>query len=222
MCILTLNTKEKELAAAKKVQRDALKEQERAQKAQLAIQSIQQASNLITASSKISAQAGVFAPLLIALLWSGFVASKVRAAQLTKKQFGKGGLEVLGGGSHASGNDTPLGFNVGGKAAYAERGEAVAIIPTKQTRKYRAILPDLVNSLRRGTFEEQYGQMNGQASSDNETIIVGGGGQSSSTDITSLESDVSEMRKQGEEKFHNDSNGNLVRRYKNTTRIYVK
>lgn len=222
-----VNTAQKELDAAKKNQSKALKEQQKAARAQAAIQTLEQSVNLVTASAKIWSSfsgLGPAGPFLavgaIAAMWGSFIAAKVRASQLAKKKFGDGGLEILGGGSHASGNDTSLGFNVDGRPAYGERGEAVAIIPTKQTRKYRKILPNLINSLRRGTFEKQYGQINGQASSDSDIMIVGSTG-SSSTDISDVERDVSAIRKQGERQFFRDSEGNLVEKYKNLTRVYV-
>jgi len=226
----SVETAENELASAKRNQERALKEQRKAQRAQNAIQTLEQTSNLVTASAKIwssFAGLGPAGPFLaigaIAAMWGSFVAAKIRASQLAKKQFGEGGLEILGGGSHASGNDTYLGFQSEGRPAFGQKGEAVAIIPTKQTRKYRKVLPDLVNSLRRGTFEHQYGKINGQASSDSEVMVVGAAGsQSSSADISNLESDVSAIRKQGEKQYHRDEKGNLVERYKNLTRIYVQ
>jgi hypothetical protein len=214
----SIDTKEKELAAAKKTQREALKEQERAQKAQLAAQSIEQAGNLITASSKIFSKVGFPLALpLIALMWGAFAASKVRAAQLTKKQFGKGTYEVVGGGSHASGNDTFAGFQSGGRDAYVERGEGVAVIPRTKTQKYKSILPEVMNSLINGNFEDKFQRL-GSVSDDAATI---NGTVNVSTDNSGIEQRLDRMVQQNERQYFRDPSGNLVERYKNTTRIYV-
>lgn len=219
-------TARKELEAAKKNQERALKEQQKAQRAQNRIQTLQQAQNLVTASAKIwssFAGLGPAGPFLavgaIAAMWGSFVAAKIRAAQLTKKEFGDGGLEIIGGGTHASGNDTYLGFQSEGRPAYGERGEAHAIIPATQTRKYRDILPTIVDSLRKGTFESTFQRINGQASSDSAMIMMGQAG--GATDVSAIEGDVAAMRKGSERKFHRDGQGNLVERYKNLTRVYV-
>ena len=145
---------QKELALAKKNQEQALKEQEKAQKAQAAIQVIQQVGNLITASAKIWATLGF--PLAIpalAIMWGSFAAAKIKANQVTKQQkFGEGNFEVLGGGSHQSGNDISLGIN-NGIERRAEGGEALAIIKKSSTRKYKKILPSIISSLNKGVFD---------------------------------------------------------------------
>lgn len=221
-----VSTAQQRLESAKKNQEKALKEQQKAQRAQQRIQTLEQSVSLVTASSKIWASfagLGPVGPFLaaaaIAAMWGSFIASKIRAAQLTKKQFGEGGLEIIGRGTHASGNDTYLGFHSEGKPAYAERGEAHAIIPAKQTRKYKSILPALVNSLRKGTFEHQYRKITDAGhASDSAPVFIGSG---SSTDMSKVEDDVAAIRKQNERTFFRDSEGNLVERYKNLTRVYV-
>jgi len=217
-----VETAQKELAAAKRAQEEALKEQEKAQRAQQRIQTIEQSVNLVTAAAKIFKDLPIFLAIpAVALMFGSFAAAKIKAAQLSKKKFADGGLEFLGGGSHASGNDTYLGFQSEGKPAYGEAGEAVAIIPKGQTRKYKTVLPDLVDSLRKGTFEKKYQQINSSYSSDGSDIFIQGQAASGLTDVSRMENDLSAIRKNGEKSVSTNSKGQTVVRYKNLTRTYV-
>lgn len=225
----SVETAKAELAQAKANQDKALREQRKAARAQAAIQTLEQSSSLVTASAKIWSSfsgLGPVGPVLaigaIGAMWGSFAAAKIRAAQLAKQEFGEGGLEILGGGSHASGNDTFLGFHTSeGRAAYGERGEAHAIIPARTTRKYRGILPDIVDSLRRGDFEQRYQKLtDGQGATDaaNQYVIPGVGGMST----TRMEGELSAIRKQGEARYYKDTDGNLIEERGNLKRRYVK
>ena len=82
---------QKELDLAKKNQEKALKEQEKAQKRQEAINSLVQASSLVTASAEIfksfagTGPWGIPAAIaMIATMWGSFAAAKIKASQLTK------------------------------------------------------------------------------------------------------------------------------------------
>ena len=217
-----VETAQKELAAAKRAQEEALKEQEKAQRAQQRIQTIEQSVSLVTAAANIFKDLPIFLAIpAVALMFGSFAAAKIKSAQLTKKKFADGGLEVLGGGSHASGNDTYLGFQSEGKAAYGEAGEAVAIIPKGNTRKYKTVLPDLVDSLRKGTFEKKYQKINSSYSSDGSDIFIQGQAASGLTDVSRMENDLSAIRKNGERMYSTNSKGQQVIKYKNLTRTYV-
>ena len=208
---------EEELRIAQANQEKALREQERAQRAERRLQTIQQAQNLVSASAKIWSQVGFpFAIPAIALMWGSFVAAKVRANQLAKSEFAEGGLEIIGGGSHASGNDTPLGFNVGGKPAYAEKGEAHMVLKPGPTRKYKSILPDIFQALNSATFEERFQKIN-QASNG---IPVFNFNQTGA-DTSRMEGELAAIRKQGEVKEFRDSQGRRIVKRGNVTRIYV-
>lgn len=154
-----------ELETAKAREQDILEEKEKAQKAQLALDTITQTSSLITAASNIWASLSaipVVGPALaiaaIATMFGSFAASKIKSKNLTEQKFSDGGFEILEGGSHASGNDIPLGINSKGQQRKAEGGEAFAIINKKNTRKYKNLLPSVFNSLNRGDFEESFGK----------------------------------------------------------------
>lgn len=211
---------QKEFELAKKNQEKALKEQEKAQKAQKAIDTLQQVSSLVTATAGIWKSFAGTGPWGIALaiagtalMWGSFAAAKIKAAQITKKEYGEGGLEFLSGGSHASGNDIPLGYTKDGKDRRAEGGEALAIIRKSQARKYRHILPGIINALNKGTFEQKY-------MGAYETGGLSIGMLNSSVDLKTLENDVRAIKEQGERRYFTDGKGRVIETYKNLRRIY--
>ena len=216
-------TAQKELALAKKNQDEALKEKQKAQQAQLRIDSITQASSLITASASIWSALGgipIVGPALaiaaIAAMWGSFAMAKVKAAQVAgqTEQYGEGTVELLEGGSHASGNDIDMGTNRRtGKRRRAEGGEFFAIINKRNSRKYRNIIPDVINSFNDGTFADKYQKAN-ETMAGYAVNMIGGG-----TDISHLERDVKAIRKQGDEVRFVDNQGRIVVKYKNLTTI---
>lgn len=210
----------KELAMAKENQKKALDEQAKAQKQQLAMQTLTQASDLISASAKIWAQLGFpWAIPAIAVMWGSFAASKIKAMQAVKggtEKYGEGTVELLDGGSHQSGNDIDLGRKKDGTRRRAEGGEYFAIINKRSSRKYRSLIPDIVNALNAGTFTEKY--LHAFPSADAIAVNVAGGG----TDISGLSSDVRRIREQGEKRTYTDAQGNVVMTYKNLTRRIVR
>ena len=210
----------KELAMAKENQKKALDEQAKAQKQQLAMQTITQAADLVSASAKIWAQLGFpWAIPAIAVMWGSFAAAKIKALSMTKgstEKYGEGTVELLDGGSHQSGNDIDLGRKKDGTRRRAEGGEYFAIINKRSSRKYRSLIPDIVNSLNAGTFTEKY--MHAFPSADAIAVNVAGGG----TDISGLSNDVRRIREQGERRTYTDAQGNVVMTYKNLTRRIVR
>ena len=218
-------TAQKELELARKQQEEALKEKQKAQKAQLAIDSITQASSLVTASANIwSALSGIpivgpgLAIATIATMWGTFIAAKIKAAQVTTQteQYGQGTVELLHGGSHASGNDIDLGMKPDGTRRRAEGGEYFAIINKRNSRRYGRLIPDVINAFNDGTFANKYQRAN--ATMDGYAISLVGG----STDVSGLEKDVAAIREQGDRTQYIDGNGDIIIRYKNLTRKIYK
>ena len=211
---------QKELDQAKKNQEKALKEQQKAQKAQQAIQTIQQIGNLVTASALIWSQLGFpFAIPAIAIMWGSFAASKIKAAQLSKsanaggsESYGDGTVEMLAGGSHQSGDDVDLGTKPDGTRRRAEGGEFFAVINKRNSRRFRRIIPDVINSLNRGTFARKY--MNAY-NTEGVNISVQ---QNDTPDLRDLKDDVREIKEQNRRRRYVDGNGNVVEVYKNLTR----
>lgn len=213
---------QKELEASKKNQQKAIKEQQKAQKQQAAIQSIQQIGNLVTASALIWSQLGFpLAIPAIATMWASFAASKIKAAQLAKNttntdEYGEGTVELLEGGSHASGNDIDLGTKKDGTKRRAEGGEFFAVINKRNSRRFRKYIPDVINSLNNGTFAHKYLNAYG---GDNLPIMVN---VSEKPDLRKLSDDVSAIRKSGERKIYTDARGNEIREYKNVRRRIIR
>jgi len=202
---------QRKLELEKRNQAKALKEKEKAQKKEEAINTASEISNLVAASARIWVDVGFIAALpAIAVMFGSYAASKIAARAIAgKKKFADGGLEIIGGGSHASGNDTPLGFSVGGQQAYAERGEAHMIVSARNTAKYKDILPEIERGLNSGTFEAM---LNANVSPSYSIT--------NSLDMSRIESHLLAIRRNGEKSVSLDRDGNEIHRYKNTiTRV---
>ena len=206
----------KEYEESKKMQAKAAEQQKRAQRAQIALDTASQASNLVTATSVILKQFGMpWAIPMIALMWGTFAAAKVKALQSVSagtEKYAEGTVEMLQGGSHASGNDIDLGRKADGTRRRAEGGEFFAVINKRNSRKYRSVIPDVINSLNAGTFADKY--MNAY---DGGAINIQPMAQQQ--DLTRLSDDVHSIREQGERMTLVDKNGYMVVTYKNLKRV---
>ena len=204
----------KELENARKTQQQAIKEQKKAQQAKLAMDAITQASNMVTASVLIWSQLGFpWAIPALAVMWGSFVASKVKAAQLSRQStetYGEGTVELLEGGSHQSGNDIDLGTKPDGTRRRAEGGEYFAVINKRSSRKYRAMIPSIINSLNDGSFTSKFLR---SYKDDGMAVNIMG----NSPDLRELSSNVATIRQQGERKMYSDGNGTVII-YKNVKR----
>lgn len=212
---------QKELNLAKRNQEKALKEQQKAQKQQAAIQTLQQIGNMVTATALIWSQLGFpFAIPAIAVMWASFAASKIKAAQLAKQTggtgetetYGDGTVELLEGGSHQSGNDIDLGTKPDGTRRRAEGGEFFAVINKRSSRRFRKIIPDVINSLNNGTFAHKY--LKSYSDGDGLTLNVTG----QSPDLRNLSDDVREIKEQNRRRVYVDGDGNTIESYKNLKR----
>lgn len=214
---------QKELELERKQQQKALKEKEKAQKAQLAIDSLTQASSLITASANIWAAFAFrpwFAIATLATMWASFGAAKIKAFQVAGQQtekYGDGTVELLQGGSHASGHDIDLGTKADGTRRRAEGGEYFAVINKRNSRRFGAIIPDVINSFNDGTFADKYQRANSDMAGV-ALAMVGANG----TDVSALERGVDAIRRQGERTRFVDGEGNTIEVYKNVTRKILK
>lgn len=212
---------QKELALAKKNQRQALLQQQQAQRQQQAIQAVQQISNLVTATSLLWSQLGFPAAIpATAIMWASFAASKIKAAQLAKQsiadmgtateKYGEGTVELLQGGSHQSGNDIDLGRKPDGTRRRAEGGEFFAVINKRSSRRFRSVIPDVINSLNDGSFAHKYlNAYRGAAELDVELHK----GAAQSPDLSALSGDVRAIRRQGDRRTYTDGRGRTVIEY---------
>lgn len=212
---------QKELEQAKKNEAKALRDKKKAQKQAAVIQTVQQIGNLVTASSLIWAQLGFPAAIpAIAVMWGSFAASKIIAATMTKnvtggsdtETYGDGTVELLQGGSHQSGNDIDLGRKPNGTRRRAEGGEFFAVINRRSSRRYRNVIPDVINSLNDGSFAAKYMQA---YNSDGLAInITAGGGE-----LGAMQDDVRRIRENTDTRTYSDATGRVIREYKNLRRI---
>ena len=218
-------TAKKELEQEKKNQQEKQKMLAAAQKRQEAMNTVTQASSLVTASanlwssfSSIPIVGPALALAAIATMWTSFAVAKVKAKQVTASQseeYGEGGLEFLEGGSHASGNDIDLGVeNKKKRRMKAEGGEALAIINKQRTRKYRKILPDVIDSFNKGTFEDKY--LNAFDNSDKLNISLN---SNNNMDLSKIEDDVRSIRKQNETRYYTMPDGTVIMQHRNVKRI---
>lgn len=219
-------TAKKELEQEKKNQQEKQKMLAAAQKRQENLNTVIQASSLITASanlwssfSSIPIVGPALALAAIATMWTSFAAAKIKAKQVTastsEEEYGEGGLEFLEGGSHASGDDIDLGVkNKKKRRMRAEGGEALAIINKQRTRKYRKILPDVIDSFNKGTFEDKY--LNAFGNSDRLNISLN---SNNSMDLSKIEDDVRSIRKQNETRYYTMPDGTVIMQHRNVKRI---
>lgn len=211
----------KELEQKKKVQQQAVKEQQKAQKQQEAIQTLQQISNLVTATALIWSQMGFpWAIPAIAVMWGSFAASKAMAASIAgtgeEEKYAEGTVELLQGGSHQSGNDIDLGRKKNGTRRRAEGGEFLAVINKRNSRRYRDIIPNVINSLNDGTFADKF--LNAYDGGGRSIIATG-----SSANLSKLEEGVDRINTNLEKPHsYTDGNGNTVVQYKNVKRTIRK
>lgn len=214
---------QKELEQARKNEQKALAEKERAQKQQLALDSVEQMSSLVTASANIWKTFAHIPPLavaMIAMMWASFAASKIKAAQLVKQQntqsggavsYGSGGTELLVGGSHQSGRDVDLGHTADGRPRRGEGGEYLAVFNKRSSRRHGAIIRRFVDSVNHGTVGVDYsGAFAFPNQGDNIQVV----------DMAGVEERLDKIYKQGEERRYTDANGNYVVVRGNHRRIY--
>ena len=211
---------QKELEMARKNEAKALRDRKKAQRQQAAIQTVQQIGNLVTASALIWSQLGFPAAIpAIATMWASFAASKVIAAALTKSSgaqdasetYGDGTVELLQGGSHQSGHDIDLGRKPDGTRRRAEGGEFFAVINKRNSRRFRRVIPDVINSLNDGSFATKY-----MHSYDSTGLTVN---VDAADNLDGLKSDVKRIRETAETRNYIDAEGNNVLEYKNLKRI---
>lgn len=212
-------TAQKELDFARKQQEKALRDKKKAQKQQERIDTLMQASSLVTATANLWKDLGLAAIPAIALMWGSFAFAKIKASQLSKasqdtEEYGDGTVEMIDyGGSHASGNDVDLGTTKDGKRRRVERGEYFAVVNKRSSQKYKKLVPDLINSLNKGTFEQKY--LNAYSGSDEVTNIM----QGSTVDLSKVEKDLKSIKEQGRVKYITGADGTIIEVRGNTKRI---
>lgn len=205
---------QKELQMAEENRKKALQEQQKAQAAQMTLDTLSQASSLVTATANIWKAFSGAGPIGIAaaiaatgLMWGSFAAAKIKALQVSGvEKYGEGTVELLEGGSHASGHDIDLGTKPDGTKRRAEGGEYFAVINKRNSRRFRSVIPDVIKSFNDGSFADKYMRAD-------ENII-----NYASVDVSGISRDVRAIREQGNREQFVDGTGTTIIRYKNLTR----
>jgi hypothetical protein len=213
-----VNLRQRELQQAQANQRKALEEQRKAERAQRRIQTVEQAGNLVTASSKIFAQLGFPAALpAIALMFGTFAATKIQAARATRRNLRQGKYEVMNyGTAHGFGGDIPLGLDNDGRANYAERGEGLMVVPAVRASQYKGVLPSMFKAIQAGKLhrwidtmsEQQRGAIN---------VMTG-----QPMDTSRMEGSLEKIAGNTGRQVYTDGNGNTVVKEGNFTTTYRK
>lgn len=212
-------TAQKELDFARKQQEKALRDKKKAQKQQERIDTLMQASSLVTATANLWKDLGLAAIPAIAIMWGSFAFAKIKASQLSKasdqtEEYGDGTVEMIDyGGSHSSGNDVDLGTTKDGKRRRVEKGEYFAVINKRSSQRYRRLVPDLINSLNKGTFEQKY--LNAYSGADEVTNIMQGG----NIDLSNVERDLKSIKESTGHKFITGADGTIIEVKGNVKRI---
>lgn len=208
--------KERELADAKKRQQQAAELQQKAKKDQLAVNTAMEASSMAVAVANLFKDFPLYAAIpLTAVLLGAFAAAKVQSFQaINSTKYREGGVMLLEGGSHQSGHDVNLGIGPDGSNLRAEGGEYFAVINKRNSRRYGSEIPNIVNALNSGMFEDRYIKTS-DAMGMLPRIIKADDG--STVDLSAVESGVGALVKQGERTWSTEGEYRVMR-YKNLTR----
>ena len=217
----SVETARREMAEKKKLRDQALREERRAEAAQEALNTAEEASELALAVAKVFSAFGMpLGAIMSGAMIAAFIGAKASAASAANakaKLYKEGTVELLEGGSHASGNDISLGYDRRGNERRAEGGEFFAVINKRNSRKYRSVIPDVINSLNDGTFGAKYQRAFGNTD-EVLSVINAGSGQ----DWSSLKEDVRSIREQGDSRSYVDQQGNLIKISRGITRKILK
>jgi len=147
-----VDAKRKELEQLKVARATALKEEEKALKAQRALDTAMQISSLVTATAdiiKAYAKIPIIGQILsiaaIAAMWGTFVAAKTKAAQVTKLAEGGVGTDtgMITGKRHSEGGERLLDH------VEVERGEMFGVLNRRASAKYGKAFTEIVNNFNR-------------------------------------------------------------------------
>ena len=221
-----VETKWAEYQEKKAIQQQAEADAKKAAQAQADLETAQQTMSLISAianifevMSKLGPWGVAAAGIMSTTMLAAFIASKAKAREAAKVQYGEGHAELIGGGSHASGNDSPLAYDTRGRERRVESGEVVGIFRRRAVHEIGASrLIRNIDNINKGRYTELATKAIDHGSNLN---MLAQSIETSHTDLSKLESGVNKIAKQGETRTYVDSMGNLVIRtpYSKTTYI---
>jgi DNA repair exonuclease SbcCD ATPase subunit len=204
----------------KAIQEQAEADAKAAAAAQKQLSEIETAGSLITASANIWKAFGQWPPLAIAAIatmWGSFLAAKAKAMEVS--QYGEGDVQVVGGGSHASGHDTLLGYSLQGKEMRVENGEVVGIIPRRSVRRLgEQNVLNTMRALRDGTFEANAVKMMDINRNAGNIMFPAYG----KVDLSKVERSLSNIENNGNKQTFVDAQGNIIVRSNSGTTKYMR
>lgn len=224
-----VETKWAEYQEKKAIQQKAEADAKRAAQVQSELETAQQTMSLITSIANIfevmtRTIAGPWgiaaAAAMSATMLTAFVASKAKAAEAARVQYGEGHAELITGGSHASGNDSSLAYDASGRERRVEGGEVVGIFRRRAVRDIGASrLIRNIDNINKGHYTELAARAINRGSNLN---MLAQSVETSHADLSKLESGVNKIAKQGETRTYVDNNGNLIIQtpYSKTTYIH--
>ena len=202
--------------------------QEKAEEdAKAAAKAQQEINNLSTMGSLITAAANIWKtfteipvvgiPLAIAAtgtMFGAFLAAKIKANEVSK--YGEGDVQLVGGGSHASGHDTLLGYSLQGKEMRVENGEVVGIVPRRSVRRIgEQNVLNTMRALRDGTFEANTIKRMGIERNVGMSVL-----NVPRTDLHKVESGIDKIVALGSRSIHHNPDGTVVETRKNARIVY--
>ena len=204
----------------KAIQEQAEKDAAAAAAAQKQLNEIETAGSLITASANIWKAFGQWPPLAIAAIatmWGSFLAAKAKAAEVSK--YGEGDVQLVGGGSHASGHDTLLGYSLQGREMRVENGEVVGIIPRRSVKRLgEQNVLNTMRALRDGTFEANAVKMMDINRNAGNIMFPAYG----KVDLSKVERSLNNIDRRGETQTYIDAQGNIIEKKSNGTTKYIR
>jgi len=208
---VNIGNAERELALAKENQEKALNNQRDAEKQKRQVETLTQASSLVTAAARIFAEVPFPGSLIaVGTMFGSFALSKIRAAKATR-EFGEGDYTILKGDRHSGkGTGIPLGVAADGVTEYAEGGESRAIFSRKAVKRYGNTIQDTVKAFNSLQYSDKTFSGMATAQYFNQSNIS----------TSAMENELTRIRRNGELKTYTDSKGRRVEQYRNITTVY--
>lgn len=210
-----VETKWAEYQEKKRIQEEAEADAKAAAARMEEIETAQQVMSLITSianifevMTKLRPWGTAAAAAMSRVMLASFIAAKSKAAEAAKVQYGEGHAELIGGGTHASGHDSPLAYDNQGRERRVERGEVVGIFKSRAVREIGASrLIRNIDNINRGRYTELATKAIDRGSNLN---MLAQSVETSHADLSKLESGVNKIARQGEKSTYTDSVGNLI------------
>lgn len=210
-----VETKWAEYQEKKRIQEEAEADAKAAAARMEEIETAQQMMSLVTSianifevMTKLGPWGTAAAAAMSGVMLASFIAAKSKAREAATVQYGEGHAELIGGGTHASGHDSPLAYDNQGRERRVERGEVVGIFKSRAVREIGASrLIRNIDNINRGRYTELATKAIDRGSNLN---MLAQSVETSHADLSKLESGVNKIARQGEKRTYVDSVGNII------------